>query len=76
MTDIRATTLAQLRALLTRARDTEVGRELAFASMLGREDADMRRAFADALPPADYERYRSKLARMREAGIELPGQPA
>jgi len=67
---------AQLRGLLELAKNTEVGRELGFSKMLTRDDGSMRRAFAGALPVADYERYRSKLARMREQGepdVTWPG---
>jgi len=67
-TNTRDIQLAQLRNLLTLAQHTEVGRELNFATMLRMDDEMMREAYAGALPIADYERYRSKLARMREAG--------
>jgi len=67
---------AQLRDLLELAKNTEVGRELGFSSMLRLDDDSMRRAYAGALPVADYERSRAKLARMRESGepdVTWPG---
>lgn len=62
----RAIQTDQLRTLIRTAKDTEVGREAGFAKLLSRDDATLIDAYRDALPLADYERYRSKLARTRE----------
>lgn len=56
----------ELRGLLEKAKGTEVGREGGFAKLLGRDDRTLVEAYRDALPLADYERYRERLARTRE----------
>ena len=56
----------QLRSLLTIAQHTEVGREAGFGKLLGLSDSDLLRDYRTALPLADYEEYRARLARTRE----------
>ena len=58
----------QLRLLLDRAAQTEVGREAGFARLAGLPDKELVLAYRQALPVADYERYRARLARTREHG--------
>lgn len=59
----------QLRDLLAAAKNTHIGREAGFAKLLARDDAELHAAYRDALPVADYERYRPRLAQMREHAV-------
>lgn len=56
----------QLRTILTLAERTEVGREAGFSKLLALDDGGLLRDYRKALPLADYEAYRSRLARTRE----------
>lgn len=61
---------------MTAARHTELGREHGFGKMLGMAREDRVRAFRDAIPHADYEAWRARMARMREGGepdVTWPG---
>jgi hypothetical protein len=61
------TQAAQLRGLLRTASKTAIGRDAGFAKIAAiDDDATMIAAYRDALPVADYERYRARLAQMRE----------
>ncbi len=64
--DARATQLHQLRALMRLAANTEVGRAANFTRALNRSDADLIRAYRDAIQPGDYEVWRARYRRMRE----------
>ncbi|MEZ6210680.1 MAG: GH3 auxin-responsive promoter family protein [Phycisphaerales bacterium] len=64
--DARATQLHQLRALMRLAANTEVGRAANFTRALNRSDADLVRAYRDAIQPGDYEVWRARYRRMRE----------
>lgn len=58
----------QLRTNLKRAAGAEIGRENGFASIAARRDADLVRAYRDALPIADWYAFKDRIARMRERG--------
>lgn len=57
---------AQLRSLLRAAAGTEIGRAAKFAALAARDESSLVPAYQDALPLADYEAFRARLARMRE----------
>ncbi|MBC7833591.1 MAG: GH3 auxin-responsive promoter family protein [Phycisphaerales bacterium] len=57
---------AQLRSLLRAAAFTEIGREHGFSRLACLPDSEIAPAFQKALPLADYYRYRTAIARMRE----------
>lgn len=60
---------AQLRRLLTRAQDTEFGREHGFARLaVITDDADLWRAYRAAVPIRDWYGFKDRIARMREGG--------
>jgi len=65
-TNAQAIQTEQLRSLLTLAQRTEVGRGAGFNKLLELNDTDLLRDYRKALPLADYEAYRSQLARARE----------
>lgn len=58
--------LAQLRALLTKAQRTEIGRSLRFADLLAKPDDQMLAAYRASLPAADWYAFKDRIARMRE----------
>ncbi len=58
----------QLRALLHTARNTEIGRQTGFDRLARLPLHELPGAFAQSLPIGDYEAFRARLARMREAG--------
>lgn len=56
----------QLLALLSHARNTEIGRGAAFARLSNLPAHDAFTAYRQAVPMGDYEHFRARLARMRE----------
>jgi hypothetical protein len=58
----------QLRALLHRAKDTEIGKAAGFERMSRLPDHEVFAAYRSAVPMGDYEAFRARLARMREGG--------
>ncbi len=56
----------QLRALLRRARNTEIGRQANFARLEELPTHELFDAYRAAVPAGDYEVFRARLARMRE----------
>ena len=66
----------QLRRLVTRAMGTEFGRAHGFAALADLPDADLLRAYRDAVPILQYADLRPMLERMRtgaESDINWPG---
>jgi len=57
---------SQLRSLLTRAKDTAIGREAGFARLVDLPNDELLPAYRRALPVADWYPYKDKIARMRE----------
>jgi hypothetical protein len=64
-----------LRRILRRHADSEFGRRHGFSELL--REPDLETAWADALPVAEYDSFRSDIARMAngEPGILFPGRP-
>ncbi|MGP1347197.1 MAG: GH3 family domain-containing protein [Phycisphaerales bacterium] len=65
-----------LRGLLRKAAGTEFGRECDFARLVELPGDERRRAYREAVPLADYEAFRARMARMREGGepdVTWPG---
>ncbi|MFM9994344.1 MAG: GH3 auxin-responsive promoter family protein [Phycisphaerales bacterium] len=56
----------QLRSLLSRAANTEFGREHAFARLARLSDADILPAYRAAAPIRDWYAFKDRIARMRE----------
>lgn len=74
--DAAAVQRRELRKLLLRAANTEIGRQAGFARLAGLPEGELVAAYRDALPVADYERSRAALARAREHGeanVHWPG---
>jgi len=59
---------SQLRQLLWKARDTEIGRQADFRSIAARTDEDLINAYNEALPVTDWYGFQDRLVRMREQG--------
>ncbi|MEM7755243.1 MAG: GH3 auxin-responsive promoter family protein [Planctomycetota bacterium] len=59
---------SQLRQLLWKARDTEIGKEAKFEAIAKRPDEDLIKAYNDALPVTDWYGFQERLVRMREQG--------
>jgi len=69
--------IEQLRGLLARAADTEVGRRGRFARLSLLPDELLVREYREALPLGDYEHWRPTLERMKDGGeadITWPGR--
>ncbi len=64
-----------LRRILRRHADSEFGRRHGFSELL--REPDLETAWADALPVAEYDSFRSDIARMAsgDPGILFPGRP-
>lgn len=58
----------QLRTLLGRARETEIGREHRFARLAQLPEAELLGAYRKGLPICEYLAFQERLARMREGG--------
>lgn len=56
----------QLKSLLHRAKDTEIGRAAGFERLSRLPDHEVFSAYRQAVPMGDYEAFRARLARMRE----------
>lgn len=68
--------VAQLRRLLQRAADTEIGRRYGFGSLCLLSDRELPAAYASALPVVEYEDIRSLAERMvrGERDVLWPGR--
>jgi hypothetical protein len=64
-----------LRRILRRHADSEFGRRHRFAELL--HEPDLEAAWAEALPVADYDRFREDVARMANGAPDIlfPGRP-
>lgn len=68
VTGARSVQIRQLRRLMANAAYTEIGQANDFENLSRAPEKELLARFREAFQPADYERWRADLARMREEG--------